>query len=277
MSHKAQFEALLRGSQPILALAPMQDVTDLPFWRLMSQYGGPDVYYTEYFRVHPTSNLQKSILESITKNPGNRPVIAQMIGNDIPSLVRTAKEFQQYPVAAVDLNLGRPAPCLPEVRRRRPAARTGEGRCDFGRLAEAIEIKFTVKTRLDLTRWTDRSVVDDLCQTFAGLADRARTHRQRDAEAKCITIYRAFGQGDALPDSGQWKYLLCRESGWSCAAPGLRVDDGGAIRNPGYSSKSVNGSEARFFCATRPTCCIISVLYEAVRRRMRRKPPTSKR
>jgi len=30
----------------------MQDITDLPFWNLLSRYGGPDVYYTEYFRVY---------------------------------------------------------------------------------------------------------------------------------------------------------------------------------------------------------------------------------
>ena len=35
-----------------------------------------------------------------------------MIGNDIPSLVRTARELQQYPVAAIDLNLGCPAPIV---------------------------------------------------------------------------------------------------------------------------------------------------------------------
>ena len=43
---------LLRQPGPILALAPMQEVTDLPFWRLMTRYGGADVYYTEYFRVY---------------------------------------------------------------------------------------------------------------------------------------------------------------------------------------------------------------------------------
>src|SRR4051812_32093535 len=99
------FEQSLGGSAPILALAPMQDVTDLPFWKLMTAYGGADVYYTEYFRVHATSNLDKYILESITKNPTGRPVVAQMIGNDIEALTRSARELQQYPVAAVDLNL----------------------------------------------------------------------------------------------------------------------------------------------------------------------------
>src|SRR5205823_4928218 len=88
---------------PILSLAPMQDVTTLEFMRVMAQYGGPDVYWTEFFRVHGDSRPEKWILDSITKNPTGRPVIAQMIGNDIPALVRNAKLLQQYPVAAIDL------------------------------------------------------------------------------------------------------------------------------------------------------------------------------
>src|SRR6266404_4114428 len=105
MSHHDQFNQMLTGPAPVLALAPMQDVTDLPFWKVMAAYGGADVYYTEYFRVHPTSNLEKWIVESIVKNPTGKPAIAQMIGNDIPSLVRTVKELQQLPIVAVDLNL----------------------------------------------------------------------------------------------------------------------------------------------------------------------------
>src|ERR1700704_3560001 len=109
---KAEFERMLPEAKPILRLAPMQDVTDLPFWKLMTAYGGADVYYTEYFRVHATSTLDKYILKSITDNPTGRPVIAQMIGNDIDALIRIARELQQYPVAAIDLNLGCPAPVV---------------------------------------------------------------------------------------------------------------------------------------------------------------------
>src|SRR2546425_12201418 len=101
-----EFDQMLRGSAPLLALAPMQDVTDLPFWKLMTAYGGADVYYTEYFRVHATSTLDKYILNSVTENPTGRPVIAQMIGNDIPALVRSARELQNYPIAAVELKPG---------------------------------------------------------------------------------------------------------------------------------------------------------------------------
>ncbi len=142
-------DSILKSPTPLLALAPMQDVTDLPFWKLMTRYGGADVYYTEYFRVHPTSNLEKGILESVTKNPTGKPVIAQMIGNDIPALIRTVKQLQQYPVSAIDLNLGCPAPvvyrkCAGGGLLREPK------RVDsiLGALRDAVSTKFTVKTRI---------------------------------------------------------------------------------------------------------------------------------
>jgi len=143
------FETLLAGSEPILALAPMQDVTDLAFWKLTSAYGVADVYFTEYFRVHSSSTLDRHILKSITDNPTGRPVIAQMIGNDIPALVRTARELQQYPIAAVDLNLGCPAPVV-----YRKCAGGGLLRDPrsvdsiLGALRDAVKINFTVKTRI---------------------------------------------------------------------------------------------------------------------------------
>ncbi|MFL6589914.1 MAG: tRNA-dihydrouridine synthase, partial [Chthoniobacterales bacterium] len=90
----------------------MQDVTDLRFMRLVAGFGNADLYFTEYFRVLPESRLDPHILSSITQNPTGRPVVAQMIGNDIAALVRTARELQQHPVAAIDLNLGCPVPIV---------------------------------------------------------------------------------------------------------------------------------------------------------------------
>lgn len=165
MTPAAELDALLASTAPVLALAPMQDVTDLPFWRLMTRYGGADLYYTEYFRVYPTSRLDKPILESITDNPTGRPVIAQMIGNDIPSLVRTAGELQKHPIAAIDLNLGCPAPVV-----YRKCAGGGLlrdlPRIDsiLGALRGAIPGKFTVKTRLG---FDDERTLEQLLPLFA--------------------------------------------------------------------------------------------------------------
>jgi nifR3 family TIM-barrel protein len=161
----SSLQTLLTGTAPILALAPMQEVTDLPFWRLMTRYGGADVYFTEYFRVHADSNLEKWILESITANPTGRPVVAQMIGNDIPSLVRTARKLQEYPVAAIDLNLGCPAPivykkCAGGGLLREPK------RVDaiLGALRDVVRVKFTVKTRIG---FDDPAVFDEFLPIFA--------------------------------------------------------------------------------------------------------------
>jgi len=165
MDYRQEFDAMLVGGAPLLALAPMQDVTDLPFWLLMTKYDGADVYYTEYFRVYPGSQLNPHTLRSITENPTGKPVVAQMIGNDVPSLVRTARELQEYPIVAVDLNLGCPAPVV-----YRKCAGGGllrePNRVDsiLGALREAVTIKFTVKTRLG---FENSDVFSELLPIFA--------------------------------------------------------------------------------------------------------------
>ncbi|HEY1490914.1 MAG TPA: tRNA-dihydrouridine synthase family protein [Verrucomicrobiae bacterium] len=156
---------MLRGDAPLLALAPMQDVTTLQFMRVIDRYGGPEVYWTEYFRVHGDSRPEKWILDSITKNPTGKPVVAQMIGNDIPALVRNAKLLQQYPVAAIDLNLGCPAPIV-----YRKCAGGGLLRepqkidTILGALRDAVTIPFTVKTR---TGFESPEEFDALLKLFA--------------------------------------------------------------------------------------------------------------
>jgi len=160
-----QFDELLARPEPVLALAPMQDVTDLAFWRLMTEYGGADLYYTEYFRVHRDSHLEKWILESLVENPTGRPAIAQLIGNDVPSLVRAARELQQYPVAAIDLNLGCPAPVVYRKCAGGGLLREPE-RIDaiLGALREAVNVRFTVKTRVG---FDDAAVFERLLPIFA--------------------------------------------------------------------------------------------------------------
>ena len=100
---------LVQG-QPLTALAPMQDVTDLAFMRVIAGYGAPDYFFTEFFRVHSQSRPEKHILRSIDENTTGRPVFAQLIGENLPDLARTVDELLRHPVAGIDLNLGCPAP-----------------------------------------------------------------------------------------------------------------------------------------------------------------------
>jgi len=231
------FTNLLRAGAPVLSLAPMQDVTTLEFMRVIARYGGADVYWTEYFRVHAVSHLEKWILKSITENPTGRPINAQLIGNDIPSLVRTAKELQQYPVAAIDLNLGCPAPivyrkCAGGGLLREPQ------RIDaiLGALRDAVTIPFTVKTRLG---FASPAEFDTLLPIFAKhpidlLTVHARTVAQMyrpgvryDLIARAARELRCpvFANGNIY--SAEQALALVAETG----VRGLMIGRG-AIRNP---------------------------------------------
>ncbi len=102
--------APISPGQPLTALAPMQDVTNLSFMRVVAHYGAPDYFFTEFFRVHSQSTPERHILRSIDENDTHRPVFAQLIGENLSDLERTVRELLRHPIAGIDLNLGCPAP-----------------------------------------------------------------------------------------------------------------------------------------------------------------------
>ncbi len=127
----------------------MQDVTDLAFMRVAARRGGPDWFVTEYFRVHPCSVPDPAILRSIRENQTGRPVFAQMIGSDIDSLTRTARQLAELPVAGIDLNLGCPAPIVCRKNAGGGLLRSpGEIDRIVGALRDAVPGCLTVKTRI---------------------------------------------------------------------------------------------------------------------------------
>jgi len=155
----AALPAGILGDLPLTALAPMQDVTDLAFMAVIASYGPPDYFFTEFFRVHTQSRPERHILRSIDENKTGRPVFAQLIGEDLHHLDRTARELLRHPVAGIDLNLGCPAP---KVYKKnvgggllRDPDRIGE---ILGVLRTASPGLFTVKMRIGFedTRFFDR-------------------------------------------------------------------------------------------------------------------------
>lgn len=255
----------------MLALAPMQDVTDLPFWRLMARYGGANLYFTEYFRVYPGSVLNRHILKSITENPTGQLAVAQMIGNDIPSLVRTARELQHYPVAAVDLNLGCPAPvvyrkCAGGGLLREPK------RVDaiLGALREALEIPFTAKTRIG---FETAEVFPELLDIFAKhsldlLTVHARTVKEMyRSEVHYEFVSRAVARAGCpvLANGNIYSAGRGREVLAQTGARGLMIGRG-AIRNPWIfrQFRQAERGESIFVPTGRDVLEFVEALYEAV-------------
>jgi len=237
MTPTETFAALLRDGRPFLALAPMQDVTGLEFWRIIAPRGGADVYWTEYFRAHNDSRPERWILDSIVKNPTGRPVVAQMIGNDAAALVRTARELQRYPIAAIDLNLGCPAPvvyrkCAGGGLLREPK------RIDaiLGALREAVAIPFTVKTRIG---FESAAEFDDLLALFARhdidlLTVHGRTVKQMYRPGVRYDLIARAAGALRCPVLANGNVYSADQALWVLAQTGARglMIGRGAIRNP---------------------------------------------
>lgn len=215
----------------------MQAVTDLAFMRVMQRYGGPDAYVTEYFRVHRESNVDRRILSSITESETGRPVFAQLIGDDIPSLVRMSKDLMEYPVAGVDLNLGCPAPQVCN-KSAGGGLLLNPSKMDriLGAMRDAIDGRFTVKTRLG---FETEEEFETLLNVFSrhgidALTIHARTVRERyqtPVHPRCVAMAverldcPVIANGNVVDVESGRAYL--EQSG----AAGLMIGRG-AIRNP---------------------------------------------
>ena len=172
----------------------MQDVTNLPFMRVIQRYGGPDYYVTEYFRVHADYLISKKILRSITENATGRPVYAQLIGQDIAALIRVAKELQEYPIAGIDLNLGCPAPV---VCKKEAGGGLLRNPLKISQILSALrdacgESRFTVKTRIGYDSPTE---FEDIMRVFKSIrslrtafanSTSISTSRERDGVSSAI-------------------------------------------------------------------------------------------
>lgn len=227
----------LPTGRPVLVLAPMQDITDLPFWKVMHRYGGADINYTEYFRVHKDSKPERHILQAIEENPTGRPVVAQMIGQHIPALVRTARVLQEKKVVGIDLNLGCPAPIVCRKNAGGGLLKHPEQIDEIlGALRGEIGIAFTVKTRIG---YDDPAEFDRVLEVFVKhRVDaftvhgrtvremyRTRVHLDRIRQAVEALDAPVFANGNVLSVALAHETLACT------GAAGLMIGRG-AIRNP---------------------------------------------
>lgn len=152
--------------RPFFALAPMDDVTDAAFRRIIVKYGRPDVIWTEFVSAdglcHPEG--RKAILPKLWFDESERPIVAQLFSAFPEKMREAAKLVAELGFDGVDINMGCPD---------RAINRQGAGAAcirDFdqasalvsaareGVRASGREIPVSVKTRLGfeediLDRW----------------------------------------------------------------------------------------------------------------------------
>ena len=95
--------------RPILALAPMADVTDAAFRRIIAKYGKPDVMFTEFVSCDGLcSSGQKNILPILKFTKKERPIVAQVFGAKPENFYESAKLIKKLGFDGIDINMGCP-------------------------------------------------------------------------------------------------------------------------------------------------------------------------
>lgn len=98
----------LQLKKPILALAPMEGVTDVAF-RTLSKEWGADVVYTEFMAAEAIIHAGPKFMKKMAHRDEERPVICQIFGKDTESFALAAKKVQDLGFDGLDINFGCPA------------------------------------------------------------------------------------------------------------------------------------------------------------------------
>ncbi len=99
----------LRG-KPFVALAPMDDVTDVVFRRLVHELAPADVYFTEFASVEGFCSAGRHAIERrLLLSDDEGPVIAQIWGTTPAHYETMARELSTRGFAGIDINMGCPA------------------------------------------------------------------------------------------------------------------------------------------------------------------------
>ncbi len=96
--------------KPIMVLAPMADVTDSAFRRLIAKYGKPDVMWTEFVSAdglcHPKG--REKLLIDLKFSEAERPIVAQLFSGKPEKMFEAAKLVKELGFDGLDINMGCP-------------------------------------------------------------------------------------------------------------------------------------------------------------------------
>ena len=95
--------------RPFFVLAPMDDVTDTVFRRIVKQCAAPDLFFTEFANADGVQSAgRKAVSKKLVFHEEEQPLIAQIWGAKPDNFESTARELMEQGFAGVDINMGCP-------------------------------------------------------------------------------------------------------------------------------------------------------------------------
>ena len=193
--------------KPIMVLAPMANVTDAAFRRVIAKYGKPDVMYTEFVSCDGLMSAgQKKLLVDFMFTQPERPIVAQIFGSKPENFYKTALLIQELGFDGIDINMGCPD---------RNVEKQGAGACLMKnpKLAQEIiretkrgagKLPVSIKTRIGYNKNSLNEWLPALLETEpAAIILHARTRKEMslvpanwDAIAEAVRIRDAYDNSE---------------------------------------------------------------------------------
>lgn len=96
-------------NKPFLALAPMYDVTDFVFRKILSDIAKPDVLFTEFVNTDALfSNGRDKIIRDLYFSEKQHPIVAQIWGINPDTFFKATKLVKEMGFDGIDINMGCP-------------------------------------------------------------------------------------------------------------------------------------------------------------------------
>ena len=200
--------------QPFFALAPLEDVTDAAFRRLIAKYGKPDVMFTEFTSadglVLADETGQRKLRKKLLYSESERPIVAQLFTAVPAHMEQTARIVADMGFDGIDINMGCP---VDEVVRQECGAALIKNPAlarELIRAAKKSGLPVSVKTRIGYTRdELDSWIPELLAEELAAVAIHARTRKemsdvpaQWDAVKRAVTIRGKLGSRTLIVGNG---------------------------------------------------------------------------
>ena len=98
--------------RPFFVLAPLANVTDAAFRRVIAKYGKPDVTWTEFVSadglIKATPEGKAKLMRDLLYTEAERPIVAQLFTSNPETMEAAARLCQELGFDGVDINMGCP-------------------------------------------------------------------------------------------------------------------------------------------------------------------------
>ena len=232
--------------RPIVALAPMADMTDLPFCLICKEKGSP-IMFREMVSSEAIVRMSPKTLKMCEFDERERPIVQQIFGADPDTMAESARIIEErFKPDAIDINMG--CPVYNIVSKFNGAflikepERAGE---IIRKMKKVVRVPISVKTRLG---WDDDrqildfvKVIEDAGADLISIHGRTKTQGyagsanwERIGEAKQNTTLPILVNGDIVDlDSAKRALEQSRADGMLIAR--------GALGNPWIFQRIIQG------------------------------------